>query len=212
MATPSPQKKTLLELFSGSGQISAAFREHGWDTVTLDSDPRCGADLQMSALDFQPATHLDAKKIDLVWASPLCTFYSTFRRNMGPPTTEQLQYADSLVRKAVELARELECPLLLENPWTGDLKNRGIPELDELQMRRVDYCRYGLPHRKRTAVWTDTSWQPARPLCHYDCPGSTVDPVSGRKKHAAPWDKTPCKARAAIPKELCDEIAAYFSS
>ena len=207
---------TLLELFSGSGSISEAFREHGWHTITLDSDPRCGADIQMSILDFQPSAHLissipKGSKIDLVWASPLCTYYSTFRRNRGPPTAEQLEFADSLVRKAVQLAQELQCPILLENPWTGELKNRGIPELLELKMCRVDYCRYGYPHRKRTGIWTDTSWQPARPLCKYDCPGSSIDPVTRRKKHAANWDRMPQKGRAVIPWALCEEIAAHFS-
>ncbi len=203
--------KTLLELFSGSANISEAFREHGWHTITVDIDPRHHADVQMNILDFQPAVHLPpGTTVDLVWASPLCTHYSTFRRN-NPPTAEQLAYADSLVRKAVQVARELECPILLENPWTGDLKNRGIQELAELQMRRVDYCRYGFPHRKATAIWTDTSWEPAKKLCKYDCATSSVDPVSGRKRHAGQWNRMPRSQRAVIPKELCREIAAHFT-
>jgi hypothetical protein len=213
---PEPQeqrKKTLLELFSGSAQMSRAFREHGWNSITLDSDPRCGADLQMSVLDFEPSVHLPpGTKIDLVWASPICTFYSTLRGAWGKPTDAQLQYADSLVQKTVQIARELDAPILLENPWTGALKSRGLPELESLDVRLVDYCRYSFPHRKRTAIWTNTSWQPARPLCQYDCPSSTVDPVTRRKKHVDDWKTRPHKERAVIPQALCDEIAAHFST
>ena len=40
----------LLELFSGSGRLSAAFRELGWETVTLDS--HCDADIRCDILDL----------------------------------------------------------------------------------------------------------------------------------------------------------------
>ena len=33
----------MLELFSGTGRLAAAFRELGWETVTLDS--QCKADI-----------------------------------------------------------------------------------------------------------------------------------------------------------------------
>ena len=33
----------------------------------------------------------------------------------------------------------------------------------------VDYCRYGMPYRKRTRIWNNlTSWT-AQPLCRRDC-------------------------------------------
>ena len=109
----------------------------------------------------------------------------------------------------MQTAQELDCPTLLENPWTGNLKNRGL--LDHLPMRVVDYCRYGNQNRKRTAVWTNTDWQPAKPLCKYDCHATTVDTATKRKKHVAEWSKMPRDGRAVIPKELCTEIADHFS-
>ncbi len=131
--------------------MSAAFREHGWRTVTLDSDPKHGADIQMDILDFQPSLHLpaDITHVDLVWGSPLCTFYSVMRQCgvRGMATQEQLQFSDCLVRKALQIAEELQCKILLENPWTGALKNRGI--LDHLTMHRVDYCKYSRPYKNQ---------------------------------------------------------------
>ena len=39
----------------------------------------------------------------------------------------------------------------------------GIPYKD------IDYCRYGLPYRKRTRIWNNVfRWEP-RPLCKKNC-------------------------------------------
>ena len=38
----------------------------------------------------------------------------------------------------------------------------GIPFID------IDYCKYGMPYRKRTRIWNNIEWI-ARPLCKKDC-------------------------------------------
>lgn len=202
--------RTLLELFSGSGNVSAAFREQDWRTITLDSDKRHEADIQMNILNFEPSIHLppDVDHVDLVWASPPCVFYSIMRQCNIPATEDQLDFSDTLVRKSLQIADELGCPILLENPWSGKLKNRGI--LDHLRVNRLDYCCYSRMYRKRTAVWSDTEWSPARPLCRYNCPATVFNPSTNRRNHAKTVRE--CNHRSAeIPKELCREIAEYFS-
>ena len=39
----------------------------------------------------------------------------------------------------------------------------GMPYID------IDYCKYGMPYRKRTRLWNNVfNWKP-RPLCKKDC-------------------------------------------
>ena len=53
---------------------------------------------------------------------------------------------------------------MVENPQTGLLKDRevmqGKPYTD------IDYCKYGMPYRKRTRLWNNLQgrWE-GRPLC-----------------------------------------------
>lgn len=66
--------KVALDLFSGSGAATAAFRAADWHVVTLDSDRR-----------RQPAILADVSRlplkgsVDFLWASPPCTEFSDAR-------------------------------------------------------------------------------------------------------------------------------------
>ena len=52
---------------------------------------------------------------------------------------------------------------IIENPQSGLLKEQsfmhGIPYTD------VDYCKYGMPYRKRTRLWNNVLGFTPRPLC-----------------------------------------------
>ena len=194
----------LLELFSGTGSVGRAFATLGWDVVSVDLDPRADATFccDIAAWD---CTCVGA--VDVIRASPPCTAFSIARTRGA---SGDLESSDSLVRKTLEIAAALgDPPLFLENPYTGQLKNRGIIELP---MRVVDYCVYGFPYRKRTAIWTNTGWSPARCLCKHDCH------ASDGKKHFAIAQRGPpgpCFTQRElyrIPPELCSEIADYCNA
>ena len=56
---------------------------------------------------------------------------------------------------------------MVENPQSGLLKNQYF--MNELPYDDVDYCKYGMPYRKRTRIWNNVyGWVP-KPLCKRDC-------------------------------------------
>ena len=154
--------------------------------------------------DVSTWDHTCVSDIDVIWASPPCTFYSR-ARSRGPRS--DLETSDDLVLRTLDIVAALgNPPLFLENPHSGQLKSRGIIPLP---MKVVDYCRYGMPYRKRTAIWTSTAWEPARPLCRHDCA------ASDGKKHLATAQRGspgPCFTQQElyrIPAKLREEIAHF---
>ena len=121
---------------------------------------------------------------------------------------EERAASDKLVRRTLEIVEALGSPpLFIENPWTGRLKNRGL--LNHLKLHEVDYCKYGMPYRKRTAIWTNTDWTPARHLCKHDCASSRGGKHLARAQQGGPEPSFTQRQLYRIPSELCDEIAGF---
>ena len=100
----------------------------------------------------------------MIWASPPCTEYSKAKTK----GIRDIEGANDIVQQTLDVLEYFEPKYwIIENPQTGLLKDQlcmwGIPFKD------VDYCRYGLPYRKRTRIWNNVfSWEP-KPLCNRDC-------------------------------------------
>ena len=156
--------------------MARVFRRHGHDVTTLDRD--LDADIKTDILNwdyrqFSPGT------FDSVWASPPCTEYSVAKTT----GLRRLAEANEIVKRTLEAISYLSPAFwILENPQTGLLKRQvfmePFPYLD------VDYCRYGMPYRKRTRLWGNVA--PVlrlEPLCRYDC--ASVDETGKRHKAVA---------------------------
>ena len=199
-------KPILLELFSGTGSVGRSFRARGWEVFSVDIDANAKPTLVANVLDLQ----WDAlpPEVDCIWASPPCTHYSRARTKAKTP--RDLEGSDALVQKVLDITDRYGVPWFMENPHSGLLKGREV--VAGLPMRVVDYCKYGKPYRKRTAIWTNTDWKPRQPLCKHDCPASSGS------RHTAPAQQVPSSNTDvrysrdelySIPPTLCDEIADY---
>jgi hypothetical protein len=201
----------LLELFSGTGSVGRAFASAGWDVVSLDSDPQSPASIHADIRHFdfrvwQPGD------FDAIWASPPCTEYSIARTRAKRP--RDLDGADALVLRALHVIEYLR-PVCywIENPWTGLLRKRQV--VAGLPMHITDYCRWGAPYKKRTALWTNHP-SPDLLLCDKAC-GSFA-----HGRHVASAQRGPSCSGAsdtfsvhelhALPARLCDHIASKTSA
>ena len=81
--------------------------------------------------------------------------------------------ANEIVLKTLEIIDYLNPTyFILENPQTGLLKEQTF--MNEIPYKDIDYCKYGMPYRKRTRLWNNVfQWNP-KPLCKKDC-GNIID-------------------------------------
>ena len=152
----------LLELFSGTGSIGKAFREAGWEVVSLDMDLKAGATITADFMGWD-WTQFASKYFDCIWASPPCTHYSIARTNAKTP--RDLEGSDRLVQRVLDCIEYFKpTTWFFENPQTGYLKGRRVVE--GLRYKDVSYCVFGFPYRKPTRIWTNLDdWEPPAMCC-----------------------------------------------
>jgi site-specific DNA-cytosine methylase len=161
----------VLELFAGTQSVGKVAREMGFEVVSLDRD--MAADIKTDIMDWDYKQH-EPKHFDIIWASPPCTEYSRAKTT----GVRDIEGANEIVQQTLDILEHFVPKFwMIENPQSGLLKDQicmyGLPFND------VDYCKYGMPYRKRTRIWNNiTAWKP-RPLCSRDC--NSMD--SNRKRH-----------------------------
>ena len=150
----------LLELFSGTKSVGKVAEQLGYEVVSLDLK---NADINIDILNWDYHQY-QPKHFDVIWASPPCTEYS-IAKSTG---VRKIEEANQIVERTLNIIEYLNPKYyIIENPQTGLLKEQwfmyGMPYID------IDYCKYGMPYRKRTRLWNNVfNWKP-RPLCKKDC-------------------------------------------
>ena len=138
-----------LDLFSGTGSVSAAWRRAGHECDSLDLDPRFAPTICANVLSWDykalPRGHYDA-----IWASCPCENYSIARSNALTPRDVEL--ADSLVRRTLEIIEWFRPKAwFVENPAGSLLWRR----FTWPRLVTTSYCAYGFPYRKNTTIATN---------------------------------------------------------
>ena len=160
----------LLELFSGTKSVSKVAETFGFDVISLDFKK---ADINCDILDWD-YTIYQSGYFEVVWASPPCTEYS-IAKSTG---IRNIEYANKIVLRTIDIIKYFNPKYyIIENPQTGLLKKQVF--MDELPYVDIDYCKYGMPYRKRTRLWNNVFQWISKPLCLKDC-----DSMNGNKHKA----------------------------
>ena len=151
----------LLELFSGTGSVGKVAETMGFDVISLDRD--MPADIKTDIMDWNYQVY-EPKQFDVIWASPPCTEYSRAKTT----GVRDIVGANKVVQRTLDIIEYFEPKFwIIENPQTGLLKTQEM--MSGVTFQDVDYCKYGMPYRKRTRLWNNLSnWRP-KPLCRGDC-------------------------------------------
>ena len=135
----------LLDLFAGTCSSGNVGKEMGWDVISLDRDME--ADIKCDIMDWDYKVYPN-NYFDVIWASPPCIEYSIAKAT----APRDIEGANKIVQRTLDILEYFEAKYwIIENPQTGYLKDQimmwGLPFKD------IDYCKYGMPYRKRTRIW-----------------------------------------------------------
>ena len=151
-----------LEICSGeNASFSSVARGLGFETLTIDCNPRCGADVceDIRTWDYKA---FPPDYFAVVWASPLCDQMSIC--NSSKPG---LETADEVSKKILEICAYFNAYAFVENPYSAR------PHMSEYKdfLRVVNYCTYSedgdvFPYAKKTAVYDlkQSPWTPRAPV------------------------------------------------
>ena len=150
----------LIELFRGTKSVGTISKSLGFNVISLDLK---NADINTDILEWD-YKQFDTNHFDFSWSSPPCTEYNVAKTR----GIRNIEYANNIVLKTIEIIKYFNPKYcVIENPQTGLLKNQEF--MDGFEFKDVDYCKYGMPYRKRTKLWKNiTTWKP-RDLCKKDC-------------------------------------------
>ena len=159
----------VLDLFSGTGSATRAFREDATcQVVSVDMDFTRSPTYAMSIEQwyYEELPKFKPGNFPFIWASPPCKYFSIANSDLkhhwwrsGPKSPEVFEALKN-VAITLKIIEELQPQYwVLENP-RGML--RTVRMMDQYPRRTVTYCQYGHDAMKPTDLWgrLPPTWQP----------------------------------------------------
>ena len=196
----------VLDLFSGMGCVGNVCRASGMDAIALGRG--MPADIRCDIMDWDCAAY-EPKSFDFIWAAPPCTEYS-IAKTTG---VRHIELASRVSQRTIDIIIYLDPKYwVIENPQTGKLKDQDF--MNGLPFNDIDYCKYGMPYRKRTRLWNNIDCWQSRPLCKRGC--DTMHDDNQRRTRTAQRAPPPSRERRSfrqrdlykVPEPLITEIEA----
>ncbi len=205
----------FIELYCGGGNMSSAFKNSGFDILSVDIRKRigtCEPVLQKDILKIKPGelTRLCKKYAAqdiILWASPPCPVFSHAAGNRyfenGKLRPELAKKSTKHIKKVMRIIDELQ-PLFwfIENP-RGHLRycKFFVDWIVKRQamIKELTYSSYGLEFPKPTNLFTNALNYTPRPLTEWG---------KGAKYPGQMNNLTTCQ-RQQIPPALCEEICNW---
>jgi site-specific DNA-cytosine methylase len=180
----------MLELFSGSGVMARAFEAAGFDTFTIDNEPKFKPDL-CADINLVEASHLveQCGDIDVLWSGQPCHTFSVMSIGRhwtkdGLPKSPECLANIKLHKHALELIDKL-CPKVwfIENPRGLLHKQKWMIEFVEDHDGKIypfTQCQYGLSHMKPSVIMTNLNWLEMKACrngssCHVSAPRGAIN-------------------------------------
>jgi len=196
-----------LELFSGTGIVSRACLNKGFDAWSVDFNAKFDPRVCCNILDFNYKNFPDS--FDFIWASPDCTFFSRlnhaqdwdkktlkYRKYDYNPITPGSLNSINLVNKTFEIINHYKPKLwVIENP-VGRFRHLNITRFFVPFIYSVNYKDWGFDYSKETDLFTN---------CMF--PFSTIVPLRVGKSVVSLNSK---KARSVVPLTLINFILNYY--
>lgn len=140
-----------LDLCSGSQSLKTLFPNKKY--ISLDIEKKYNPNICINILEWDYKKYFEENgKPFFIWFSPPCNEYSILN-HARPNKIPDIEGANNIVRRGLEIINYVNCKFVIENPQTGSLKKQGI--LDKIEYTDVDYCSYGFPYKKRTRLWNN---------------------------------------------------------
>jgi len=183
------KRKTMIELFSGSGSMASSFREIGYDVFTIDINPDCNPDM-VADINEIGRIHMPLKFLepDVIWAGLDCTYWSRANNKGnhlgkgGTLLTQSAREAKKTAINTLNFIKELNPKFwFIENPGgNGGLKQQNF--MKKYPMVEIYYCQYGGIFQKPTCIWGKfpSKWIPKTVCSCIKHEGNIEDKLSGQ--------------------------------